>query len=386
MRSRDGRFAHSDGQLKYGIIVNLRGREGTLRQLTNVEAQVIQALLESSPDSEQNIIKRTQLARSTFQYARRRCYSKGWIYDRYIPSVPILGKIKITVGMIWPSSGNMGKYLDALKHDTACILAWHTYNMIFYVLFSEEYPAAEELCSGQETASVERHIVVPCQSTASSVPVFFDMSGSISKVFALKRPATYPVTIFEDLSDADHPVRTTMGNAGQSLYELMALGQANQKKWVLRSAPPFPLSLPKSFVKLIEENKVYWRVFPDLRSLPGFGGRTITDVIFAHGKLREMTSGPRLLEELVSAFDVFPFLLGLDIQSIRGDAILAFLGVKGGLGDGTSREKGKNVQAFLQERMDDISIVREPMAAVEVTVDHRYQELVKDRSTAASEL
>jgi hypothetical protein len=346
-----------------------------MRNLTESEAYVIQTLIGAAPVTERALIQQCRLPRSTFQYARRRLYARGWLHDRYVPHPHVTGVRSVSAELLWPFAARRGSDLQRLQSDPHTVVAWSSPNIIFYVrMTAEGAPAADSLVSNAQ----ERSLQITCPATAEGIPAYFDAAGPLAVLFGLARPRSYPLRIREiEVASGDEreerPVSPDRIRAATNL--VLTSERRRDFHLVGRSVPPFPLGLPRNQAQLVADGLVQWRVFPDLGRLPSFRGRTLHDFVFVHGTMIRKVSGTRLLEEIVSDCGAYPYLAMVDGEG-TGDVLLVFLAV--GHGTEPSRSLGRkiSVQAFFEDRLRSITIVRESMKWLRPVIDHRYEGLM----------
>ncbi len=356
-----------------------------MRNLSESEAYVIQTLIGASPVTERALIQQCHLPRSTFQYVRRRLYAREWLHDRYVPHPRVTGVRFATAEVLWPFAAHRAADLQRLQSDPQTVVAWSSPNVIFYVrLTAESPPATDSLASSPPRA---RSLRMTCPATAEGVPVYFDASGPLAVLFGLTRSRSYPLRIRElDPPPGDNgEERPVSPDRIRAAADLVAASERRRDFHLLgRSVPPFPLGLPRNQAQLVADGFVQWRVLPDLGRLPSFRGRILHDFVFVHGTLIRKTTGTRLLEEIVSECGVYPYLAMVDGDR-TGDVLLAFLAV--GQGTERSRSLGRktSVQAFFEDRLHAITIVRESMQWLRPVIDHRYEGLMSHTGTNRAE-
>ena len=348
-----------------------------MRGLTTAEARVIQTLIEGGASTEVELIERSGVPRSTFQYVRRRAYGRGWLYDRYLPSPQLTRASSVTVVLARPFAERRSRALRAWTSDPRVVVLWSSANVSLVVTVDTEagrrtaFPPIPE-AAGQGS----RGVSLTAPAAGDMIPVFFDASGALSRLFGLRKPQTFPIGFARDGEEAPGRDEAPLSDRrSRYVREFLAATEAEGGGLLRRSVPPIPWTLPRSEAALVEKGLLRWRVFPRLDRIPPFQGRGAQDIVFVHGTMTDGCDGREFLRALAGECGVLPFLLMVG-GSAPAKALVGFLAL-GGRGAGPGRlAQRSSVQAFLQARLKRMTIVREPLGAMANLVNHRYHDLL----------
>ncbi len=347
-----------------------------MRALKDAEASVLRTLLGARPTTERSLIESSGLSRSTFQYARRRCYAHGWIYDRYVPDVRLVEPLRLEVELRWPFAGARNTLIQARAQDPSTVLLWSLANLVLSVRFVR--PGAP-VSKGPDSANpndADRSVTVRSGASASEVPVYFDCSGALSRLFGESPGPGYP-RILGTGSDTEEPVAPIPPSRRRAAAELVGAAQRTvDSSFFGRRTPPFPLTLPRDQVRLVTDGYVRWNVFPRLGGLPPYRGRSVRDLLFVYGTLGGSDSGARLFESVAADAGAYPILVAVGSEEPR-TTVLVFLGEGLAHGGRSGPRRERSLQSLLQERLDPFTIVREPLASLNEVVEHRYLGLLE---------
>src|SRR5271170_2377071 len=95
-----------------------------MRRLTRAEAIVILSLLASEEVPKRERIRRSGLPSRTFEVARKRVLAAGWVQERYIPNLVLLGRPMLSVVLAHPYAEYLRDVVNRWKVIDGNALLW----------------------------------------------------------------------------------------------------------------------------------------------------------------------------------------------------------------------------------------------------------------------
>ncbi len=336
-----------------------------MRALSASEARVIHALLVSA-----NVVERQReiwsgVPRATYLAARKRAFSHGWLQSRYVPDPAALGFDRITFTVDQPYSERYGEVIRSARSAPGTVVLWSSPETVLSVRFG--HPGEARAADAPTNASRHR-LVIEVTEPQKEVPVYFDFEGAWSIWASGLSLVTYPTGLVPPRpAGRREPARRP---AAALWEELLAFREPVSEG----SGTPLRLSeayLPRGLRRMVDHRLAARRIFPNLAELPALpDGSSISEIVLVHGRFRAGVERDGLLPALLREGRIRPFLLAMDEQA-------ALLGLLAPL-PSRVRSTSRSVLEVLSERLESISVVREPIATLYPLLDHRYDRLLAD--------
>jgi hypothetical protein len=341
-----------------------------MRTLTRSEAIVILSLLASEEVPERERIRRSGLPPRTFEVARKRVLAAGWVQERYIPNLVLLGRPLLTVVFAQPYAEYFRDVVRRWKVLDGNILLWRGGTSVLGVFFrSPLKPTLKHSgeLGGPETFSRLRALEI--DTRVSAVPAYFDFQGAWSRVMGGPDPVGYPHSL-PDRNGWPNPVR----EASQSvlrLIEMTTRSAIHAGRWSGQVGPS-PSGLGRDEVARARDNRlVTLRAFLGVGSLPGYRQWELRQIVFLTGRLRRPAQDWVILEELKRRVGLTPFLFVSD----QVDVLLALLSPNPNAQERVGEANAESVVVALNEFFSSIHVTREATGDLATLVDHRYDRL-----------
>ena len=293
--------------------------------------------------------------------------------DRYLPAPEILGAGLLSFALVRPYADRAARLVADSVADPCTFLVWAGEAAVLVVFGSVNQAQAERVRArlGDPIAG-HLDLLLSIDLREQSVPIFFDFEGAWVRCAGLIASTAYPQGL-PRIQRSNLPG----GEVKLSENELRALA-------ALLESPRHSLSSVRSIVGQpsasgsLAERRIIQRGWVQPRSFlnPRAVARTIdgfpSHLVFVHGRWKNGAKGPELQYELQSACGVSPFLFVSSEQA----ALIGMLAV----GTGTSltaRGVGRPaVLETLQRFLERIEVLREPLARLNSSVEHRYARLL----------
>jgi hypothetical protein len=335
-----------------------------MHSITEEEAVGIRTLLAALPVSERKRISESGLGSRTFERIRKRAYAAGWVFDRFVPNPARAGYPTVSFVLARPFAEQIEEVQRRWKDLPSNVLLWRWPETVFGVFFSSE-PQQGFLAKIDSRVGEKETTVVTSSATRHAIPVYFDFEGAwalwTGQLGTLAYPHSIPATpIREDL------LRGHRGPDPGAMAGLLArpfLPAAETSP--LRVSPFF---FPRSYQRLLETGLVQRRTFLDPQKVPPFEGRSLGRVAFVQGELLSAGTEESLFRMLM-AIQVRPFLF------CRGNSRVLLATLARAPSDVETRADRPTVLGNLRRYLTNIQIVREPIEALSVVVNHRYDRL-----------
>lgn len=339
-----------------------------MRSLTPAEAIVIQSILASQNVSEISRIRRSGVARRTYQVIRRRVFLDGWVRERYIPNPCYFGVNAIDFVLAQPFADHLQEEARTWETDSQASVVWASPEFLFGVFFGAK---DRDKAGGVETRFVHpenyiRSTVLTVDSGTPSVPVYFDFEAAWTKFAGLSGTLAYPTPISGVADDTWKMSHTEPLTSERQIACLLSRrGFEIDPDSRIR---PGPQPLPRPYRRLISEGKIVYRTFPELMRIPSFRGQRFESVVFVLGNIRPPGTPDSLFQALVQLAGVSPFL-----YVTNGPRVLL-------AGLTTAPSKPPAISAgklpmilVLKMFLQSIETWRFVLQSVRPAVDHRYE-------------
>jgi hypothetical protein len=247
----------------------------------------------------------------------------------------------------------------------SCVLLWRWPETVFGVFFSNE--SEEKFLASLDMPTGRSETVVVSSSTKKhTIPVYFDFEAAWARLTRQRGTLAYPHSL---------PSGTTEGEdvpgAQSAQLDRIAGLLARPIRPGAENAPLHvsPFFFPRSYQRLLETGLVERRTILDPQKVPPFQARLIERVAFVQGELSAPDTEQALFQMLM-AIHVTPFLFASDGSRVLL-ATLSPAPIDIDPGPGRPPAILGNMRRFL----NGIQIVREPVPALSVLVNHRYDRL-----------
>jgi len=349
-----------------------------VRSLTDAEGRVIAVLLGAATANERERLRRVGTPRSTYHAARRRAYAEGWLRDRYVPDPGYFDYAVVTFAVLRPFADRVDDLADRWSRDTANVLSWTSAQVALGVFFHRDQAAATTFADQVTDAKLASAVtLLAADANGPTIPVYFDYEGLWTHMTHLEGNLAYPTGLGGRRADGpEGPTKLTPHQrwAATELVRRPFEGEEHGRAGHLVG----PFGLPFSQQNALRRGWVTHRVFVEPSVVPPFQGRSADQLVLITGSLRTSARPERLFAALTRECRVFPFLF----VASHGRLLLGALGrgtAGGATADTTER---RPVMATLQESLEGIEVVQEPVASFRTVVDHRYDRLLLAKGRA----
>lgn len=354
------------------------------RTLSPAEVQVIRSLLASRPISERERILEAQLPPRTYHAARSRILEEGWVLDRYLPDLGLVGLPYVHFAIGQPFEEGVRGVTDRWGADPTNVLLWTSPQTIFGVFIdaSRTWNGPGGLGLGPETG-LRQGAGLTVDSREFSIPVYFDFEGAIGRMAGHTSALAYPQSWFCRGSNGDgrggsaHPGNPggARGNGFPTVPLSAVAGIVRRPFEVLqRGESPMrvgPHFAPRSQQRALERGWATRRLFLDPLVLPALQGHRMDRLVLARGELLAQTRPTGLYHRLLADCHVSPFLFSTDWRSV----LIGFVAPSAPREAAPTPSGRPSVSATLQSFLRKIEVYREPTASLVSTVNHRYDRL-----------
>jgi hypothetical protein len=350
------------------------------RNLTRNEAAVLKHLLGRRSGSEEDHIRASGLPRSTYLDIKQRLYSRQVLEDRYIPVPSVIGVPRISLLLARPFTEARVRAGEFLCRVPGAVLVWSGVQSQLAVIFHPSLAEAErfERVVGVGATLGQKSVHLLLRADEPTIPAFFDYEGAWNHFCGLEGASGYPRGL---------PLTAMVRGLGPTLVgrPREAIEQLLRRPFgigVSERAPHRvgPATLARSQRRLLESGTVEWRTFLNLKNLPNFDDRNITDVVFVTGELQHPDALYLTFQELTGESGVYPFLLASGGERV----LLGILASRSGpklVTSGAARPRSA-VFPVISRHLKAIEVVREPLAHLDVLRSHRYDLLIPPQQEA----
>lgn len=331
------------------------------RSLTGPESAAVAAALADEPIPETERIRRSGLARRTYQAAIERALDGGWIAARTVPDPVSFGYPRARVAAF--RSGALGSppAPDLLSPSSRHAVFLRGSQITFALSF--EPPGRPARPEGDNRP--EAGVTIDADLEASPIGVYFDYGAAFSRLAGLSGAPGYPHALPAP-PPAWHARRTPLPPAlRRELAQALAPGGG------FSSGPSAggtsAASGRAALARALRRGWVGSRTFLDPTRVPAPGPRSLEQLVIVWGRRRAGGGGllSRLLEECAAA----PVLYVSD----GSFTLLLLLTARG---PSPPRERRAPVLGTVQEALEGVQVVRQPLRELQTLVHHRYEALL----------
>ncbi len=329
-----------------------------MRELTDAEYRAAQAILALPRATERERIRLSALSSSTYNVARRRIFSEGWLEDILIPNPGPFGYAGVELVLARPPIAEWSSLLAGWTQDLETVLLWAGVHSVFGVFYRRDGPIASAGPPPNGGSSPPARLFV--ERDSGSIPVYFDFSGLWARFGGEDVPAAYPAGL--DLSAGPSGPRTA-GSAARAL-EARGHREGQASPWTnfLRTQRPER--------RAVDRGVLQPRTVLDPARVPPLDGRRLGELLYVFGDLRVPAAPTELLHDLTAECHSFPLLL-----ASAGRRVLLL-----GIGQTSARTPGRapvrsaqgSVLATIERHLDHAEVIVEPVESIRPHVHHRY--------------
>jgi hypothetical protein len=345
-----------------------------MRELTEAEARLIRAMLGAPREGERELLRASQLPRSTYHAVRRRAYQEGWLKLRFIPDPLRFGFGAVTFAVAHPFAESALALMEKWSQRPEDVVLWGSTQLVFGVFFHRNPAEAQGLVKELiEPPMRPRSFLLSTELRPDSVPVYFDFEGLWSHLTRVPGPSLYPRSLVPVRPGAS-PVAVSNSSVRAALTLVLRPIVADYEQ---RTVPTGGLlGLPRPQRRLLEDGWVTRRVLLDVARLPSYRDRVADQIVFLHGDFLPGATSAALLRALTEQCHVFPILAAQDGHT----ALVIAIGQSRPFAaeDGASAaEAGRlPVLATVKQYLERIEVDSEGVQNLVPVVDHRYDRLL----------
>jgi hypothetical protein len=339
-----------------------------MRELSDAETRVLHALFVVAQVPERTREIWADVPRATYKAVRKRAFASGWVTSRYVPDPRVLGIDAVTVRLDRPYADRRTEFLRGVMDDPAATNVWASPESVLSVLF--ERRGSPSSLPGVAQRLARDSFVVRSTDPGHRVTPYFDFEGAWSLWASERAPIAYPRGLYGSpgpLARQGRREREALRTLLEAAPEAPMYGDGP-----LRLSPTF---LPRTARRLVDSGAVSRRTLPRLAALPPLNGGSVDQEVFVHGRLRRSGEADRLLPAVIHEGMVRPFLAAVDDEA----AFLAMLAPA----PLRLRVRRRPLLEILGAHLESIITVREPVAGLFPLLDHRYGQLIDERSSQA---
>jgi hypothetical protein len=343
------------------------------RRVTAAELIVVQSVLAHPTEPGTSRIRRTRIARRTYQWTLQRVRERRWVQERFVPSPGLTGLPFVTVLLATALTGAADRFAMELVRNGRIAHAWRMGERFFAVLFSRAPSEFSEWSASVRSAGLAEEVSgVTADLVDSTLPVYFDFEGEWARYGAISGTEAYPHPLRDrgprsPAGDPETPGPRLASVAAEMARRAEQASTADEGggrvgRWIGRFAEE----------QAVRAGWVEPRGFLDPVAVPRYLSDFAEGITFVSGPLR-MGGGPeRFAQELIEGSSVHPFLVAGDASS----ALVGFLSAGPRTRLGPAPPPRASVRATLGRWLSGFEIARYPLAGVETVVRHRYSPLL----------
>jgi hypothetical protein len=342
------------------------------RQLSEAEARLLSVLLASPLGTEASRIPRAGVPRSTYQRLRRNIYRDGWLRDRYVPRLEVVGGTSLTFVLAFPYAEQAEEVERAWARSPRAVVVWATPEFYFAVFVGDD-PSRPAYDRHLFPRSFRSLLSLSVRAGDGSVERYFDYGSAFAHLCGLAEAPTRPDG-WEILAPPDHengrrPSARLLRAARDVVVGDGATGRV--------ARPPHLRGytfLPRIGQEAIRRGLVRWQVTPDYRRIPAYEGRRPTDLVFVYAERRPGREPAVFLDELGRDAGIYPFLAAFD----RDHALLGLLEIGPDAEDreGVGHPGRSTLVHVLGRSLVGVELFRERLSLCQSVVDHDYARLL----------
>ena len=336
---------------------------------------MIAALLAARPERERDRLRQLGIPRSTYYAVRRRAYLEGWLKDRYVPDPAYLGRPYATFVIARPFAERVQDLAQPVLPTGAPTILWASPQLAFAVFFHAGGADADHVVEvWKERRIIASEATVSADIRGPTIPVFFDFEGAWDHMTQVPGTLAYPHGLGGNLpAEAEPPPLTphtawALSNLLARPFQLPGGSEDGHQTGVF--------GLPFSERRLLQRGWVTHRVLLNPSQVPSYPGRAGDRLFFVVGTPRAGGRPDALFGRLTRECRVFPFLY---VIGARHWLIGALGGDPSPPNVADDRRDRTPVLATLTQVLEGIQIFQEPLAALSLIADHRYDLLAPKR-------
>jgi hypothetical protein len=345
-----------------------------VRVLSRAEAVAVQRLLAHIDVADGDGSGGERLPLRTAQAIRQRAYVRDWLTDRYVPNPVVLGYRTALFLVARPYSERALAIMEQWRSHPRNVLLWASPELLFGVFLARGPEEAEAIQRRLTDASAVRlEVGLRTDLTEATVPVYFDFESAWTGWTGLPGTIRYPRPLPSGEFDRPNGGGLSPGERGAISGLLVApfLG-GNPARGVSRFS-----RLYRAERRWLNSGQVEFRSFLNPREVARWVTGFADQAVFVHGELVEPGGASELFHALVSECRIGPFLFATNGRSVLWGALSS-----------TSftppRRSSVPVLAKVGTYLRGIQIVREDLAHLEPTVDHRFERLLPPSALSTS--
>jgi hypothetical protein len=331
-----------------------------MRSLTEAEARVIRGLLADLPGPERLQVREAGVPRTTYQVVRHRVFTNGWLKERYIPHPFLLGTKRIRFILAQPYAERWNDSVRALRSMEDIVVMWASPETLFGVVF--ERSPSRDWDGLRSPQSFRRYWTVAPGVQGDGLLAYFDYEGVWSRWTLGSEPIAYPRSL-PNSAPAVHAA------SHEDWAALRALVVRPFDSGLIRAGfmTFSPARLSNHERRLLADGRVSHRVLPDFSDIPPVRGYRPERLVFVTGEIQPGKNPRTLFGNLVQHARVAPFLYVYDDDRVLLSALSP--------APVCIANERASVIAVLQEHLQKIEVVREPIDSLFPVIDHRYDRL-----------
>lgn len=336
---------------------------------------MIAALLAARPERERERLRVLGIPRSTYYAVRRRAYLEGWLKDRYVPDPACIGRPYASFIIARPFAERVQDLAAPIAPVGAPTVLWASPQLAFAVLFhAEPAHAAQVVQKWKDAQIVASEVTISTDVRGANIPVFFDFEGAWDHMARVPGTLAYPHGL-GGAFPADEEVPPLTPHTLWALSNLLARpfrpAEADND-----GHQTGVFGLPFSERRLLTRGWVSHRVLLNPSRVPAYPGRAGDRLFLIAGTPKAGARPEALFARLTRECRVFPFLYVVGRQRW----LIGALGGEPAAPDAADDRRDRvPVLPTLTEAMEAIQIFQEPLSALNLIADHRYDLLVPKR-------
>jgi hypothetical protein len=330
-----------------------------MRSLTEAEARVIRVLLADVPGSERERIASAGVPRTTYQTIRLRAFINGWLEERYVPDPRMFATERVRFVVAQPYAERWNESVRLFRSLDGLVVLWASPETLFGVIF--ERPSSRDWDHFPQSDVFRRSWTVSPGVEGDGIVSYFDFEGAWSRWALDGATLAYPQTLPRGSSGSSQasagrkavwelsrrPLYATSSGARPAVFSLSRLSRRSRR--------------------LLSEGWFSHRVLPDLGEIPPVNGYRPERVVFVTGLIRSGRDPRNLFAALTARGRVAPIVFVYDEERVL------FLTLAPAP-PRVSQGRGPLVD-FIQNDLEKVEVVREPIDSLFPMVNHRYDRL-----------
>lgn len=336
------------------------------RELTELQATVIDSMLAGEPGSERERIRLSGLAPRTYQVTRRRALDQKWVAERFVPDPTLFDRPELSLALARPRPGTMDSAVNRWCALAGAVLIWKTNERLFG-LFSDR-PKGSPTAVARELGAKDGYdsiYLLELDLTTPALPIYFDFEGEWAKVARIPGITFYPRPLPRRPRGSTRGRSVLTARWREILRQLARIGCGPPTAGPAGPDSPLRFGERAALARGLRNGWLDRRAFLDPSSIPPYRGWSLEQVVLIHGELREGRRPQVLLHTLFAACGVTPFLFATAGQN------LLFATLSPAPPEPARARRGVSVSGTLARFLDHVVVDRLPVAELETVVDHR---------------